>query len=332
MGKKSFAICDSNEVYAKKLYEYFFVKESESYELFLFTSRSDLDEYVKKRHLSILLIGEEMISLNEKIDNVDNILVLKSSETGQSEGYSTIYKYKTADALLKEVMHYCVETAEVHRKRASNKSLKIIGVYSPIKRCFQTTFSITLGQILARESKAVYLNFESFSGFEAMRKNSCGQDMSDLMFFLGCGSDNFSYRLQSMINQVGDLHFISPSHSYITKLGIKGEEWLLLLESFEKYTDYEYLILDLSENMMGLFDVLRECNIVYTIVADDNVSKAKVLQYEKLLEEADYSDVFNKTKLINIPRFKEIPLEYEMLPFSELARYVKKQAKEDKLI
>lgn len=186
MGKKSFAICDSNEVYARKLYDYFFVKESESYELFLFTSRDELENFASKRHIEIVLISDQLIGSKEEMSNVDHVIRLKSEEANLST--SEIYKYKSGESILKEVMYYCAQKASEPGRRECGRPLRIIGVYSPVKRCFQTSFSITLGQILAQRGKTIYLNFESFSGFDVFRKSQVNQDITDLIYSLTCGS------------------------------------------------------------------------------------------------------------------------------------------------
>ena len=44
---------------------------------------------------------------------------------------------------------------------------RMIGVYSPIGRCGKSSFAFTLGQVLAREEKVLYITLEEFSGLSA---------------------------------------------------------------------------------------------------------------------------------------------------------------------
>lgn len=329
MGQGIFAICDSDEAYARKIYEYIYERESESYEMFLFTRKKELEEFLDKKRVEILVVSENMCKEGDTFNNVKHIFVLEGSECRFRDDFPGIYKYKSGESLLREIMNYCADKTETHMKRSNPRPLKIIGIYTPVKRSFQTTFAITLGQMLAGKGKALYLNFEFYSGFELDNKNMSTQDMADLLYFMGCSTDTFSCRLSAMTNSIGKLDYVSPSHSYLTNSSVRGEEWVKLIRSFAEYTDYEYLLLDLSENVCGLFDVLRECSVVYTITGSDRISSAKVGQYESLLQECKYADVVEKTRHISIPTFREIPKDFDMLPYSQLAAFIKKIVKED---
>lgn len=329
MGQGLFVICDDDEAYARKIYEYICERESESYDVFLFTGKKELEDFLSRKKVEILVISENLCEEGEEFINVKHTFVLRLKENYKRGSFPGVYKYKSGDVLLREIMNYCADSKEMHLKRSNSKLMKVIGIYSPVKRCFQTTFALTLGQILAMKGRALYLNFEFYSGFELINDITDQKDMSDLLYFLGCESDTFAFRLSSMTNRIGSLDYVSPAHSYISETSIRGDEWLKLIHSFKEYTDYEYLVLDLSENVCGLFDVLRECSMIYTITGNDRISSAKVGQYESLLTGYSYEDVIEKTRHIEVPVFREIPKEFEMLPYSELAGFVKGLVSED---
>ena len=64
-------------------------------------------------------------------------------------------------------------------------------------------------------------------------------------------------------------------------ISVTKEEWIQLIREIEKGSDYEYLILDLSDAVQGLFDILRLCDVVYTLSRDDGFAMAKIKQYEE---------------------------------------------------
>ena len=59
---------------------------------------------------------------------------------------------------------------------------------------------------------------------------------------------------------------------------VTAEEWTGLLEKIEDLGEYEYVILDLSESMQGLFDILRKCKKVFTSVGKDRMAERKLMQ------------------------------------------------------
>jgi len=80
--------------------------------------------------------------------------------------------------------YYTDQSEKVHTPlRTGLKKMQIIGVYTPIGRCLQTTFSLTLGQMLAKHYKTLYLNFEIYSGFARMMSRNFNSDIADLMYY-----------------------------------------------------------------------------------------------------------------------------------------------------
>ena len=262
----------------------------------------------------MVLICEEMANEYECDDQKSVVVVLSKEKKENVGGRRAVYKYRSAKEIMKKVMEYCSESNTDTLRRNCEKP-------------FQTTYAITLGQILAEKGKALYLNFECFSGFDYMMKSlsNSKSDLMDLMYFWECGSENFSYRLGSITEKIGNLDYVRPVHSFMNFEGISSKQWTEFIKAFEEYTDYEYLILDLSEKLNGLFEILRLCSTVYSITDNRKISSAKMRQYETLLCECAYDDVLDKTRKINIPLFREIPENYELLPYSDLAGYIKKE-------
>ena len=85
------------------------------------------------------------------------------------------------------------------------------------------------------------------------------------------------------------------------------------------------MILDLSDIVTDLWDMLRHCERIYTISRDDGLAMAKIDQYEKALEYMNYSDINVRTTKWKLPVFRELPAHFEELTYGELAKYIKKQ-------
>lgn len=323
-----FLICDSDESYGKKIYEGFRKALCNRYEVLFCSNVRFAEENVCIRNVEIMLISE---NLRKKfIGPVFPKTTIYMTTLLSVDDEWSVYKYQSFDKLMHDVMRLCAirfEKEEGYVQESFCKS-KLIGIYSPIKRCFQTTFCIALGQMLARDYKTLYLNFESFSGFKEQGISTGKGDLSDLIYFLSLGEETFSFRLNSVIERVGALDFIPPSTSYIAFETTTKNEWLSFLNTLEQKSSYDYILLDLSENVCGLFDILRRCRKVFTIMGEDAVSVAKLGQYESMLKQGLYDDLLSVTKKIHIPNFKEIPIEFEMLPYSELASFTKKLIQE----
>ena len=81
----------------------------------------------------------------------------------------------------------------------------------------------------------------------------------------------------------------------------------------------------MSESMQGLFDVLRMCDRVYTLTAEDRVAQCKLQQYEQILKVYEYEDVLKKTRKCMLPKFRRVPEELLQYSRGDLAEYVERE-------
>lgn len=84
------------------------------------------------------------------------------------------------------VMNCYMEESGNVRRMATGNRMKIIGNYSPIGRCMQTTFALSMGQILSKKHKTLYLNFESYSGFGYLLNREFASDLTDVLYYFNC--------------------------------------------------------------------------------------------------------------------------------------------------
>ncbi len=137
--------------------------------------------------------------------------------------------------------------------------------------------------------------------------------------------------MQIILKHKGKLDYIPPMKAGQNLLSVTTEEWLGLLQKIQELGIYEYVILDLSESMQGLFEILRRCTMVYTLTREDRIAKSKLLQYEQILSLYDFRDVLDKTKQFSLPHIHRLPEELEQLTKGELADLVKRLLKDAEL-
>lgn len=212
---------------------------------------------------------------------------------------------------------------------ASDTAAKMIGIYSPVKRCLQTSFALTLGQLLAREHRTLYLNFEMYSGLGELLQREYQTDMLDVMYYFQSAREKLALRLPAMIQSAGGLDYIPPMQYALGIREVPGEQWLALCRDIAAIGEYEYLILDLDDGIDGLFDLLKNCRKIYTITRDDPFAMAKLRQYEQMLQLGELEEITEKTVKCRFPIFKQLPQSLDMMTHGELAGYVKSIIKED---
>ncbi|MBQ6696636.1 MAG: hypothetical protein IJN16_08025, partial [Lachnospiraceae bacterium] len=258
------------------------------------------------------------------------VLILNESGNEIEDVAENINKYQSSELIFRTVMSsYMGNGGGLPRRMSTGNKMQIIGNYSPIGRCLQTTFALSMGQILAKKHKTLYLNFESYSGFGHLLSREFGADITDALYYFSGEKEKLAYKLDGLVESMNGLDYIPPVLSYRDLREITGEQWIELFHEIERISEYEYLILDLSEQMSGLFDVLRECDRVFTIIKEDGLAEAKLRQYETLLQSMNYEDIAAKTRKWNPPVFHRLPSGMEQLTHGELAVCIKKIIEEE---
>lgn len=330
MKKSILAVCDLEESYVKGFTEYLEKTRELPFTVRTFTDVAALRQFCEQTTPELILISEA--AYEESIRKFGEVIILNESGFVEDNDVYHVDKYQAADNVLREVMvYYEAKTSIKAPKMLSEKVSKLIGIYSPVKRCLQTSTALTMGQILAREHKVLYISFENYSGFGKLMEREFSMDLVDLVYYMKHAREKLVYRLESMVQSINGLDFIPPAVSFQDLNAISGGEWMTLFEEIGRCSEYEYIILDLSENLAGIFDILERCDYIYTIVKNDGVAYAKMCQYEELLAKKEYETILERTKKLNLPYCRHLPGQAEQLIYSELAEYVKQIIREDGL-
>ncbi len=333
MKHKIMAICDTEEGYAFRMAEYILEKVKLPYTLHLFTAVEELKKFAGREEIEILLIAENawrMIREEFVRSQVAQMFVLQESEQAEQDEICRIDKYQSPEKVVQKMLDVMADKGEWKDfPQATDTEVKMIGIYSPVKRCLQTSFALTLGQLLAKEHRTLYLNFEMYSGLGELLRREYQTDILDLMYYFQNAREKLALRLPAMIQSAGGLDYIPPMQYALGIREVPGEQWLALCRDMAVIGEYEYLILDLDDGIDGLFDLLKNCQKIYTITRDDPFAMAKLRQYEQMLQFGELEEITEKTVKCRFPIFKHLPESLEMMTHGELAGYVKSIIQED---
>jgi len=323
------AICDVEEEYALKLTNYINLKEGFPFQVRRFSRIENLVNFTQQQVVEAVLVSEEYMNILADKGTVGTVIMLSKEHIDVNREALKVYKYQSGEKIIKAILQILAKDAKDNGHITRTVQMKVIGLYSPVKRCLQTTFGLTLGQILGKKAKVLYINLEGFSGLNVMLQRSFQKDLSELLYYLQNGKQGISYILSSMVDSVNGLDILPPMLCQMDLISIEAKEWLNLFYEIERYSEYEYLILDLSDSVQGLFEILRQCTIIYTMTESDGFAMAKIDQYEQMLKQCQYDDVLRKTNKCEFPRFTYLPRQLDRLTVSELADVVRECLKED---
>ena len=320
---------DREEEYAQLLSEFLRTHQDTPWEIRTYTSQEELLAQEKRTQVAMLVVAESAYSEDLKLLHADKTVILNESGMLHLKQLPNIDKYQQAESVLKELLVQYMEIAgETCLKLVQPFRTRFIGIYSPVRRNLQTSVALSMCQLLSMEHRTLYLNFEHYAGITELLPDVQERDMADLMYFLTADRDKFRLRLQTMIRRKGNLEYVPPMKSGQNLLSVTAAEWMELFERIEELGEYEYVVLDLSESMQGLFDILRLCRKVFTLTKDDPISQRKLMQYEQVLALYDYEDILMKTSKHGVPKLHRYPTQLEQYTKGELAEYVQALMKE----
>ena len=208
------AVCDSDLSYAGRLVEYLRGEAAFPCEIRQYTSAQKLMEDPGINLFRLIVIAQSQYDEAVKNAGFENLLLLNESDEWM-EKPENISKYQsiTNIAACIRTMSAAGETPVVSSLRHGSPMIRI-GVYSPVSRCLQTTFTLTLGQILAARRRVLYMNFEAFSGLEKMLSREFEGSVSDLIYYNECAREKLAGQLEMMTEEVGRTAF-SAAHEIL---------------------------------------------------------------------------------------------------------------------
>lgn len=322
-------LCDREEEYTRLMGEFLQAHKEIPWNIHTYTSVENLMKCEETGKVTLLVVSERTYDTALEGLKAGRTVILSESGCMREEGFCYVDKYQQAMSVLKELLEIYLDLADVvlPQDRGSGTT-RFIGFYSPVRRCLQTTFAVTLGQLLAGRHKTLYLNFEHFSGLRELAAPSGTRDLADLLYFVLCQEEWFRLRLDTMVEHIGALDFIPPMKYGQNLISISVREWQQLFEKIRDTGAYEYVIVDLSENMQGLFELLRFCTKVFTMTREDRVAQGKLEEYQWLLKELEYGDVWDKTSQYAMPKLHRIPEELEQYSRGEMAEFAGNMVRE----
>lgn len=331
MKKSTLAICDRDLDYLNSLLSLFKSKEL-PFEVIGFSRVKTINEYTQTATIEMLIISETEYERLQKSDKIRKIVVLGETRKQWGAEIKSISKYQSASNLYKGIMEIYAKEENIITTAKAKQSYQMIGIYSPIHRCLQTTLALTLGQILAEKKRVIYVSFECYSGLENLMGKKFAGNISDLLYFYQCDKEKLPFRLESILEKLNKLDMIPAAESFEDYMHITPDEWLDFLDEIMQAGNYDCMILDLTEHVNGLYQILNSCNKIYTLVKDDRMARAKLAHYELLLERSNEEGILEKTCKYSLPIMQCLPSELERLGRSELAKYAKAMLQTDGFI
>lgn len=313
MKERNLVICDREIRYASILGENISMREELAVKVHVCSNLDKVRMLSEEKPIHILVVDEEYSHKKRNEIVANQVFVLcKEHVTDLGEEECQIGKYQCADDIIREIFEVYIDRTKENMMRCKRKDrARLVAVYSPIHRLGKTRFAMALGTTCASKKKVLYINLEEYSGM-AEAEGLC---LGDMLYYIKQGNGNLEIRLQATIKKMGEMDCIKPLLISQDLKEVSQTEWEELLDHVLQHSIYELVILDVSESVQGLWSILQLCDRVYMPILEDDISRRKLQQYERTIEQ------------LNLEKLERITYRFVMP--EQIEEYAKARAKEE---
>lgn len=313
MGRLKLAICDEDEIYCRRLNEYLHDNLKLNFDICSFTDLSLLTEYARQKTVSLLMIAESAFyELESSMDKAlfKNVMVLDEENIGcgmvrdenpEDSRIEYISKFQPAMRIIDGIVDFCTaypqDFGEIATRAVTGVG-KIIGFYTPIGKCGQTHFAMSMAEELAKrtEKRVIFLSFESFSSLPQILGCEWNRDITDLMYYADCDGARISLYTEKIKVTRNGVDYILPARTGAQMQDIEYEKVRSLIECLIKEIGYEYVVIDLSEHPQRFLDIASLCHRLFSIIGSGENDDFKMKIFDEILEESGYEEL--KTRIV----------------------------------
>ena len=275
-------ICDSNQFYARKLSE--FINSRKGYP-FLARYCNSIEECKQMIHSGkadiILSNMENYEKMKDEVDS-ERVIVMLDSKEGV-DGNNRIYKYQNCDVALKEILKMASSIEDINVYINRSTTMKVIAVYTPNDSRIATSIALDIGKLLSGRASTLFISLDGMSVIPDITGIEFDMDMSDL-FCENMTEGGLSNAIIGSVRRLGNMDILPIMHNYQDMASVTNEEWKNFIRDIERKSDYEYVVIDLTESVRNLFDILKLANYICVAASKGTVDGYRYRQFMKEIE------------------------------------------------
>ena len=229
----------------------------------------------------ILSNMENYEKMKDEVDS-ERVIVMLDSKEGV-DGNNRIYKYQNCDVVLKEILKMASSIEDINVYINRSTTMKVIAVYTPNDSRIATSIALDIGKLLSGRASALFISLDGMSVIPDITGIEFDMDMSDL-FCENMTEGGLSNAIIGSVRRLGNMDILPIMHNYQDMASVTNEEWKNFIRDIERKSDYEYVVIDLTESVRNLFDILKLANYICVAASKGTVDGYRYRQFMKEIE------------------------------------------------
>ena len=269
------------------------------------------------------LILSNMENYEQMRDEIDSerVIVLLDSKEGVEER-NRIYKYQNCDVVLKEILKMASSIDDINVYINRSTTMKVIAVYTPNDSRIATSIALDIGKLLSGMASTLFISLDGMSVIPDITGIEFDMDMSDL-FCENMTEGGLSNAIIRSVRRLGNMDVLPIMHNYQDMASVTNEEWKNFIKDIERKTDYEFVVIDLTESVRNLFDILKLANYICVATSKGTVEGYRYKQFMKEIEILYDSELKEKINTYFVDAGDEIPFEMSAGSMGPFGNYSK---------
>ncbi len=304
--ERGITICDTERDYAMRLMEFFYAHADFPCSLRVCTEPERLGEISPPEATQLLIISQSAAGLVKDPSVYPCRLFLTEGDGERPEGEERqIGKYNSPSAVLSAARRIYLEEGPALPLRSSAAGpLRISGIYSPAGGCLKTSTALTLGRILGEERRSLYVSLEACSGLARRLGIDLRGSLADLVYYSACSPDRFASQVALLACRWETLDILPPMRSWMELQSVTESEWQGFLDALGERTEYEELVLDLTEQADGFTGLLRRCGRLWIPEGQTAAAEAKLENFREILQKHGAEDIWSTARTLPLPAMR----------------------------
>ena len=241
------AIYDWESEYANLLMDYLKRNQKKLLQIRVFTNLQSLKEYTKENSIQILLINESVPVDEINRDVIKNICFLSEENTVSNTIYPVIYKYQSAEIIMKELFSYFPEyLLQGNIANSYEGKTKIISVFSIQADVIRQAFAFSLAEQSAAVKKTLYINLDICPVLSEFLGHKAEKGLSELIYFLKQNPSNLNTKINGIITKRKNLDYLEGVSFGPDLFELTPEDITLWLRELQLNGDYDVILFDVG--------------------------------------------------------------------------------------
>jgi hypothetical protein len=267
----------------------------------LFTGEEELHSYLNHNQPEVLLISEEGYTYEIGRKHEGRLLVLMDEEEeGRCRQYGEnaigIYKYQSAEKILREVIHNSAGNIKDYRD-----CVDILGVFSPAKIDAIASFALSTAKVLSEQKHVLYINLEEFSGLNDILPAVHDMTLSDALYYYRQNNGNVNQKVTSTICSSGGIDYIPPVQCAEDIAFVDTGQILNFVNDIGRSEGYDVVVMDISYAIKQQWKLISGCKKVYMPIRNDYISVKKQQSFEAYFLAAGMENILEHICKVKLP-------------------------------